>query len=278
MGIKLYRYRTFKKNWKEEAFDGIVEPSSPLYFNDPYECDFCFQEDISDEIHERKDYVEMVKKYIPLRKEEQDRILYADDLERALRMVFWAHGKSIQGSVKAFLRNDMSEMTNELRDAVRVVCLSETYDSMLMWGHYAMNHTGYCIEYEFEKDDICYSNLHPVEYTKDRYTISKNDIIDGKSDMVYKITCRKAEAWSYEKEWRIVTENYSRTRSLEVDPKTRYVLDLKENIKAFYLGAKINEKEKSEIIQFAKKNNRIVYQMILSANTYELRAERIDNV
>ena len=154
----------------------------------------------------------------------------------------------------------------------------ETYDSMLMWGHYAMNHTGYCIEYEFEKDDICYSNLHPVEYTKDRYTISKNDIIDGKSDMVYKITCRKAEAWSYEKEWRIVTENYSRTRSLEVDPKTRYVLDLKENIKAFYLGAKINEKEKSEIIQFAKKNNRIVYQMILSANTYELRAERIDNV
>ena len=177
MGIKLYRYRTFKKNWKEEAFDGIVEPSSPLYFNDPYDCDFCFQEDISDEIQERKDYVEMVKKYIPLRKEEQDRILYADDLERALQMAFGAHGKSIQGSVKAFLRNDMSEMTNELRDAVRVVCLSEVYDSMLMWGHYAMNHTGYCIEYEFEKDDICYSNLHPVEYTKDRYTISKNDII-----------------------------------------------------------------------------------------------------
>lgn len=63
---------------------------------------------------------------------------------------FGLHGKSIQGSVKAFLRNDMSEMTNELRDAVRVVCLSETYDSMLMWGHLAMNHTGYCIEYEFE--------------------------------------------------------------------------------------------------------------------------------
>ena len=56
------------------------------------------------------------------------------------------------------------------------------------------------------------------------------------------------------------------------------IYSLKDNIKAFYLGAKINEKEKSEIIEFAKKNNRIVYQMILSANTYELRAERIDNV
>lgn len=75
MGIKLYRYRTFKKNWKEEAFDGIVEPSSPLYFMIRMIAIFDFQEDISDEIHERKDYVEMVKKYIPLRKEEQDRIL-----------------------------------------------------------------------------------------------------------------------------------------------------------------------------------------------------------
>ena len=27
MERKLYRYRSFKDDWKEEAFDGIVEPS-----------------------------------------------------------------------------------------------------------------------------------------------------------------------------------------------------------------------------------------------------------
>ena len=177
-------------------------------------------------------------------------ILSSTDIESAVQIVFQNHGKKFPDSFFKSLRNDASECMDELKDAVRVVCLSETYDSMLMWGHYAMNHTGYCIEYEFEKDDICYSNLHPVEYTKDRYTISKNDIIDGKSDMIYKITCRKAEAWSYEKEWRIVTENYSRTRSLEVDPKTRYVLDLKENIKAFYLGAKSSYKKRSSLPYF----------------------------
>ena len=127
---------------------------------------------------------------------------------------------------------------------------------MLMWSHYARNHTGYCIEYEFNKDDMYYSSLHQVRYTKDRFNISKKDILEGRKDIIDKTVCSKADVWSYEKEWRIVTEN----------------------IKAFYLGAKINEKEKSEIIEFAKKNNRIVYQMILSANTYELRAERIDNV
>ena len=132
--------------------------------------------------------------------------------------------------------------------------------------------------YENMKDDMYYSSLHQVRYTKDRFNISKKDILEGRKDIIDKTVCSKTDVWSYEKEWRIVTENYIKTRPSKVDPKTRCVLYLKDNIKAFYLGAKINEKEKSEIIEFAKKNNRIVYQMILSANTYELRAERIDNV
>ena len=43
MGRNLYRYRSFKDDWKEEAFGGIVEPSSPLYFNDPYENNGCIR-------------------------------------------------------------------------------------------------------------------------------------------------------------------------------------------------------------------------------------------
>ena len=278
MERKLYRYRSFKDDWKEEAFDGIVEPSSPLYFNDPYDCGFCFQEDILSERLGKEDYIKALEKYIPLKREDYDLILSSTDIESAVQIVFQNHGKKFPDSFFKSLRNDASECMDELKDAVRVVCLSETYDSMLMWSHYARNHTGYCIEYEFNKDDMYYSSLHQVRYTKDRFNISKKDILEGRKDIIDKTVCSKADVWSYEKEWRIVTENYIKTRPSKVDPKTRCVLQLKDNIKAFYLGAKINEKEKSEIIEFAKKNNRIVYQMILSANTYELRAERIDNV
>ena len=35
----------------------------------------------------------------------------------------------------------------------------------------------------------------------------------------------------------------------------KYVFDLKTNIKAFYLGAKIAENFKKEIIEFGQKNN-----------------------
>lgn len=62
---------------------------------------------------------------------------------------------------------------SKIKDAVRVVCLSEVYDSMLMWSHYAQNHTGYCIEYDFEENDMFYRHLYPVIYTKDRYAVSK---------------------------------------------------------------------------------------------------------
>ena len=55
----------------------------------------------------------------------------------------------------------------------------------------------------------------------------------------------------------------------------KYVLDLKENIKAFYLGAKIEKKYKEEIIWFAKQNNVEVYQMNLSPDSYDLITKRM---
>ena len=197
MERKLYRYRSFKDDWKEEAFDGIVEPSSPLYFNDPYDCGFCFQEDILSELLGKEDYIKALEKYIPLKREDYDLILSSTDIESAVQIVFQNHGKKFPDSFFKSLRNDASECMDELKDAVRVVCLSETYDSMLMWSHYARNHTGYCIEYEFNKDDMYYSSLHQVRYTKDRFNISKKDILEGRKDIIDKTVCSKADVWSY---------------------------------------------------------------------------------
>lgn len=58
-------------------------------------------------------------------------------------------------------------------------------------------------------------------------------------------------------------------------PNGKYVLDLKDNIKAFYLGAKISDDFKYEMIQFGERNGISVYQMMLSSKTYELQAKKI---
>ena len=193
-----------------------------------------------------------------------------------MQIVLQAHGGKLSDSWMNILESGLSGCLNKIKDAVRVVCLSEVYDSMLMWSHYAQNHTGFCIEYDFEEKDMFYKHLHPVVYTKERYAVSKIDILDGNKEFLYKTTCRKSDVWSYEKEWRIITANYNKVMPQKLKyPNGNYVLDLKTNIKAFYLGAKILDNFKDEIIQFGKMNGIVVYQMMLSPKTYELQAQKI---
>lgn len=293
MGKKLYRYRTFNtakeigysyihdaminiEKWKFEAFEGLVYPSSPLYFNDPYDCEFCFRPDILELIVDRETYVHILERRFSLKPEEKKRILYSENIERAMQIVLQAHGGRLSDSWMNILKDSLSGCMDKLKDAVRVVCLSEVHDSMLMWSHYAQNHTGYCIEYDFEESDVYYKHLHPITYAKDRYVISKKDVQNGSKDLIYKTTCRKSDVWAYEKEWRIVIANISEMMQQKADCRNeKYVLDLKSNIKALYVGAKTSEGFKETIVKFGKENNIGVYEMMLSSETYELEAREI---
>lgn len=292
MGRRLYRYRSFNtemlndysyihhgiiniEKWKFEAFEGLVYPSSPLYFNDPYDCEFCFQSDVLESILDRKTYIEILEKRFSLKPEEKNRILYSDNIERAMQIVLQAHGGRLSDSWTNTLINGLKNCMDTIKDAVKVVCLSEVYDSMLMWSHYAQNHTGYCIEYYFDEKDMFYKHLYPVVYTKHRYIITKSDILEN-TEWIYRTTCRKSDVWSYEKEWRIITANFNKVMPQKLEyPNGKYVFDLKKNIKAFYLGAKIEKNFKDEIVQFGEKNGINVYEMNLSLNTYELTAKKI---
>ncbi len=293
MERKLFRYRPFNtekincysdihhkviniEKWKLEAFEGIVQPSSPLYFNDPYDCEFCFQSDALESIPDRETYLHILEKSFSLKPEEKNRILYSENIERAMQIILQAHGGNLSASWEDILQNGLRECMNTIKDAVRVVCLSEVYDSTLMWSHYAQNHTGFCIEYDFAESDMFYEYLYPVTYTKDRYTVSKTDMLNENGEWIYKSTCSKSDVWSYEKEWRIVTANFNKVMPHKLKyPDGKYVLDLKENIKAFYLGAKISEDYEKEMTQFGKENSIGIYQMTLSPNTYELNAKKI---
>ena len=293
MKRKLFRYRSFDneivndysyihqrmvnvEKWKFEAFEGLVYPSSPLYFNDPYDCEFCFQADTIDELLDRKEYIQLLENRFPLKKEEKNRILYSDDIEKAMEIILRSHGGKLSDSLKNILQNGLNNCMNEIKDSIRVVCLSEVYNSMLMWSHYAQNHKGFCIEYEFDESNTFYKHLHPIIYTKERYTTSKRDMSNTNGKWIYKTICRKSDVWSYEKEWRIVTVNFNKVMPDKLKyPNGKYDLDLKENIKAFYLGAKIEKKYKEEIIWFAKQNNVEVYQMNLSPDSYDLITKRM---
>lgn len=170
MTRSLYRYRSFNteritgisgidqsviniEKWKFEAFEGLVYPSSPLYFNDPYDCEFCIHPDALLEILDRQTYIKILEEQFRLKPKEKKKILNAKNIGSTIQQILCNHGVKFKKSLVNVLQDKLNSSMSEVKDSVRVVCLSEVKDSMLMWSHYAQNHTGFCIEYEFETND-----------------------------------------------------------------------------------------------------------------------------
>jgi hypothetical protein len=88
--------------------------------------------------------------------------------------------------------------------ALRVCSLSEDCQDLLMWGHYADRHRGFCLRFEFGHDPELLKLLYPIEYTATASVLEN----DGATsfDQARKQTLKKSEKWSYEREWRLVAE------------------------------------------------------------------------
>ena len=113
------------------------------------------------------------------------------------------------------------------RQSCFVFSMSESYDSDLMWAHYANSNKGFCIEYDFNKAPQLKAeiwkkliSIYKVIYKDEQEEFSFMRILDyimkGQTDqeeyksisydMMQKLITKKA-FWSYEKEWRILLYN-----------------------------------------------------------------------
>lgn len=96
---------------------------------------------------------------------------------------------------------------------LRVLCLSSSYDSILMWSHYAENHRGLVLELSNIDPAEHIFGPAPVEYAEIPFAFVKaRDVIDRtlrgvNSEPKYAdVIARKASYWSYENEWRAAKE------------------------------------------------------------------------
>ncbi len=149
-----------------------------------------------------------------------------------------------------------------LSELFRVACLGESYLNRLMWSHYAVNHTGICIEYDFSKVDNM--DVLPVCYSNERPQIPQ-DISDR--ERVFRVLLTKDSVWEYEDEWRLFTkadEAAGEHPSVEIP------------ISRIYLGYKIGDKEREAVINAAKKNHISISQIKLDREKYELHVVDIN--
>ncbi len=142
---------------------------------------------------------------------------------------------------------------NTMRD-VKVLCLSERNDSILMWSHYAQMHQGVVFELACVPErDSDWGAAMPVNYG-DMPSIFDDDflirVLSGQASMntpefilesIDRFVTAKATDWFYEREWRVVlhlTDPSKRTQDLSFSP---------EELTAVYLGCRMSDNHKKEI-------------------------------
>ena len=83
-----------------------------------------------------------------------------------------------------------------------VISLTEDPESILMWSHYADQHKGFCLGFQFSGAWLSERGVYPVDYSRQypELNFAKIWYVDGLS----KILLTKSEDWKYEKEWRII--------------------------------------------------------------------------
>ena len=83
-----------------------------------------------------------------------------------------------------------------------ILCLSGTWDNVLMWAHYANSHKGIIIIFQFDKDNAFYDGMMKVQYKKGVSYFEIDHPNSAKKN--WESMSTKDTYWKYENEYRII--------------------------------------------------------------------------
>ena len=161
--------------------------------------------------------------------------------------------------IKEFTNNSIKEL-NEFFQGYRILCVSESIDSVKMWELYAENHKGIALRIlPNEEKDSKFKLFRMVEYHDKRpslyegglsflYNVLFGDHEINNKDIMDKIIYAKTLEWQHEKEYRLPIPVLKEKNWNLVPYHPEEIIEL-------YLGAKTDDEVKAEIIDLAKSVN-----------------------
>ena len=269
-----------------------IKWSSPSEFNDPFDNQFrLILEEVSPESHQA------LFKHIFFETEWPTSVLpqiaanSGVSIEQLQSLVIKAltEAPALKPFLDAEITNIMhnpdllAKYQNELDQVmsdVSIFCVSESYDNILMWSHYANNHKGVVLSFSpIREVDSPLLMAKPVHYTEDipqiQYTdllaVDKNHIDTSIQKIQEIITLTKSLHWSYEREWRVISglrDPSNRTEICKFAP---------EELEYVYLGCQMEPEKKAEILTLleSKYPHLKVYQANKSLSQFTLEFQEI---
>ena len=160
--------------------------------------------------------------------------------------------------------------------------MSETYDEILMWSHYADHHRGAVVEFNcIPSIDRAFNVASKVNYTNVKPNFGNFDQWFDHStrkkpmdnwDLSSRYSFTKSYHWQYEKEWRFALKKTSEDEALY-----EYRDILPQELSAIYLGCNMSEDDRGQILQLIKRflPHMRIHQAFTAVDEYRLYFERI---
>lgn len=248
-----------------------VSFTAPVEFNDPFDCVF---------------YVKIPEKdYIAYLKSVQNFIDTKNKLQKySLKKVKKSDVRRvINNEINTFRkRKDKDDYLSDIglkvweistKSNVRILSLTRNYDNLLMWSHYAKNHTGFVVGIKstyFESEAFKNVNrdiwgLKDVTYADKltEFNPYENPMTNRSNSLPF---FKKSKCWEYEEEVRFVGYVKEKCDNFKIEKIPNNFIE------SIRLGAKITEENKTKIIDFCNENlpEVSIYQARLQKAYYAL--------
>jgi hypothetical protein len=135
----------------------------------------------------------------------------------------------------------------------RILCLTSTKDNILMWSHYASNHTGVVLEFSCDAaNDSPWSVARQVVYQSVMPSLATETELIGllvgsyelpSEKLINQMIYTKAIDWAYEQEWRIHLPN---------DGLGEFVRFSPNELAGVYFGCRVDPEDRFAISRAAK--------------------------
>lgn len=275
----LYKFRGVDKWSLSNLRDATLHLNFAKAFNDPYDSavdfDPCFGLTTAGRLLNRIKGVSVDMRQVVLSAE--------DPMLEALKLHFSqsdANGQideealakiayELNGSFQTFATQAVTEMNRQLRRSYKICSLTERLDSLPLWAHYANNHKGFVMEYDFRSlpfESIVGLSLWPVRYSG---VFNASELLLGLqtgepfNNLFGLIAAlHKSPDWKYEEEWRLVLVDSPD------DPPRNFCAPLK----AVYLGSDIKDSDEDLVVQAALVAGVPVFKMRLVPHEFRMEA------
>lgn len=238
----IYRYRAFSELTLSALCLDQVYFSRADAFNDPLDCNPCFQAD-----SDLNSLTEVLKKLVYNRVSSQvneslkrarikgvradahvDTVASHEVKKTLAEIAYNATNPDYTGSRE---ENEIWLITGSIENellqnyARGVCCFSTSYLHPLLWSHYGDSHKGLCIGYTLDRKPR--PELHKVVYGGSRLiktsTVVKAILDDdekAKQLLDRDVLLRKADCWKYEDEWRLIGNHGIQESPLKLESVT----------------------------------------------------------